>query len=77
MSLFQEGSSELKMRIPKFVTQKRGGSAVGGAIAPMPGVIEKISVKPGDRVQAGDALVVIIAMKMEVCVYFLKYFCKN
>ena len=32
----------------------------------MPGVVEKVMVAAGDQVQAGDPLVVIIAMKMEV-----------
>ena len=62
----QEGSSELKLRTPKFVTQKTGGGGGSGAVAPMPGVIEKVSVKPGDTVTEGDPLVVMIAMKMEV-----------
>jgi biotin carboxyl carrier protein len=35
----------------------------------MPGVVEKLLVEPGQRVQAGDPLVVIIAMKMEVGSY--------
>ena len=57
----------MKLRTPKFVTQRKGGGGTaGGAVAPMPGVVEKVSVKPGDSVQAGDALVVMIAMKMEV-----------
>lgn len=38
----------------------------GGAVAPMPGVIEKVFVEPGQTVEAGDPLVVMIAMKMEV-----------
>lgn len=33
--------------------------------SPMPGVIEKISVKPGDIVRNGDAVVILTAMKME------------
>lgn len=35
----------------------------------MPGIVEKICVKEGQEVAAGDPLVVIIAMKMEVRVY--------
>ena len=38
----------------------------GAAVAPMPGVVEKVSVSPGDQVEEGDPLVVMIAMKMEV-----------
>ena len=41
------------------------GGSLGGAIAPMPGVVEKVNVKAGDQVNAGDPLVVMIAMKME------------
>ena len=33
--------------------------------APMPGLVTRIEVQPGDRVQAGQAVVVIEAMKME------------
>lgn len=31
----------------------------------MPGVIDKILVKPGDKIEAGTPVAVIIAMKME------------
>ncbi len=64
--VLQEGGHELKLRTPKFITEQQGRSAAGGAVAPMPGVVEKVSVQPGDRVQEGDPLVVMIAMKMEV-----------
>ena len=33
--------------------------------APMPGIILSIAVKEGDEVNAGDALLVLEAMKME------------
>lgn len=34
-------------------------------VAPMPGKILQVLVKPGDRVAAGDGLIVLEAMKME------------
>ena len=34
-------------------------------VAPMPGLIVRVNVAPGDRVQAGQGLVVMEAMKME------------
>jgi pyruvate carboxylase subunit B len=34
-------------------------------VAPMPGLIVRVNAKPGDRVQAGQGLVVMEAMKME------------
>lgn len=57
------------MPAPKF--ESKLGSVVGasgGAVAPMPGVVEKVFVSPGQTVAAGDPLVVMIAMKMEVSV---------
>jgi biotin carboxyl carrier protein len=34
-------------------------------VAPMPGLIVRVNVQPGDAVQAGEGLVVMEAMKME------------
>jgi len=51
---------------PKFMTSQHGSSSASGAVAPMPGTIEKVYVNSGDSVNAGDPLVVMIAMKMEV-----------
>jgi pyruvate carboxylase subunit B len=53
----------------RWIIRTRGGAA-GGAHgqtvrAPLPGKITHVAVRLGDRVQAGDALVVIEAMKME------------
>ena len=64
--MFQEGSQELQLAIPKFLRAVKGSAAEGAAVAPMPGVVEKVNVKPGDAVEAGDPLIVMIAMKMEV-----------
>ncbi|MEM9233244.1 MAG: biotin carboxylase N-terminal domain-containing protein [Pseudomonadota bacterium] len=42
-----------------------GQSAEGSLTAPMPGVVTILSAAPGDEVAAGDALLVMEAMKME------------
>ena len=44
-----------------------GPTRDGAARSPMPGVVEKVHVKAGDSVFTGQPLVVIMAMKMEVC----------
>ena len=56
----------LRLPEPKFRRAGGGAAAGGDAVAPMPGVVEKVMVTDGDQVRAGDPLVVIIAMKMEV-----------
>ena len=45
----------------------RGSAHTGPAplVAPMPGLVVRINVQPGDQVQAGQPLVVMEAMKME------------
>jgi biotin carboxyl carrier protein len=40
-------------------------SASGGIVAPMPGKVVNILVKPGDPVAAGDVVLILEAMKME------------
>ena len=42
-----------------------GPSGPAPLIAPMPGLIVRVNVQPGDQVQAGQGLVVMEAMKME------------
>ncbi len=53
----------------RHVIRTRGGTAATSETqtlaAPLPGKITHVAVKPGDRVGAGDALIVIEAMKME------------
>ena len=56
--------------LPKFLSEIGVGAddgAIGGnsVSTPMPGVLDKILVKVGDQVKAGDSVAVIIAMKME------------
>ena len=42
------------------------GARDGALTAPMPATVVKIAVAPGDRVKAGDALIILEAMKMEL-----------
>ena len=51
--------------VPKYKSAAAGGGSLGDAVAPMPGVIEKVAVEDGAVVAAGDPLIVMIAMKME------------
>lgn len=51
---------------PKIKKPKATLDAVSGGIsAPMPGKILKVLVKPGDKVEAGQVIVILEAMKME------------
>ncbi len=53
----------------RHVIRTKGGAAGGHVqqtlVAPLPGRITHVAVKAGDRVEAGDTLLVIEAMKME------------
>ncbi len=42
-----------------------GAGSEHGLAAPMPGLVVKVHVQPGDRVEKGAALVTVEAMKME------------
>ena len=42
-----------------------GAAGPAPLVAPMPGLIVRVTVQPGDAVQAGQGLVVMEAMKME------------
>uniref|UniRef100_A0A8C2RNU0 Methylcrotonoyl-CoA carboxylase subunit alpha, mitochondrial n=1 Tax=Capra hircus TaxID=9925 RepID=A0A8C2RNU0_CAPHI len=61
----QDGSIQIGIPVPRYLSSASSGETQGGAAAPMTGTIEKVFVKAGDRVKAGDPLVVMIAMKME------------
>lgn len=59
---------EVKHPLERMLQQSGGGRAAtrGETItAPMPGVVVAIRVKPGDAVSAGQAVVVVEAMKMQ------------
>ncbi|XP_072111327.1 methylcrotonoyl-CoA carboxylase subunit alpha, mitochondrial isoform X5 [Mobula birostris] len=60
-----EGTAQFSRPVPKYLAGIDASGAEGAAVAPMTGTIEKVFVKEGDHVQAGDPLMVMIAMKME------------
>ena len=51
--------------VPAAAPAKPVAGGSGDIVAPMPGVIKSIEVKVGDKVKAGDVVVVLEAMKME------------
>ncbi|KAK3926835.1 Methylcrotonoyl-CoA carboxylase subunit alpha, mitochondrial [Frankliniella fusca] len=63
----EDGKFQFSVPKPKFINEllKQSGVSEGAAVSPMPGVVDKVFVKVGDTVAAGDPLLVIIAMKME------------
>ena len=76
----RDGSVEFSKPVPKYQLQGGSTGGAGDAVAPMPGVIEKVflsnrvleiqlnfkvMVEEGAAVAAGDPLMVMIAMKME------------
>ncbi|KAL1435487.1 hypothetical protein MTO96_000159 [Rhipicephalus appendiculatus] len=62
-----DGVEPMSVPTPAYLENAAGAGGAGkkGAVAPMPGVVEKLFVKEGDTVSEGDPLVVMIAMKME------------
>ena len=55
--------SEL-LAVPRF-PERQAAAVAGGCAAPMTGKVIEVMVAEGDRVEAGDTLVVLEAMKME------------
>jgi len=50
--------------VPRFI-EPRNEVPEGGLVAPMPGKVIEVKVKKGDKVKAGETLIIIEAMKME------------
>lgn len=51
--------------VPRFEPPVRASAADGGLTAPMPGKVLEVGVEPGQRVEVGQVLMVLEAMKME------------
>ncbi len=58
------GSSELRER-PRHPPPVAHREAAGSLAAPMPGTVVRVTARAGDRVRAGEELLVLEAMKME------------
>uniref|UniRef100_A0A183VH98 Lipoyl-binding domain-containing protein n=1 Tax=Toxocara canis TaxID=6265 RepID=A0A183VH98_TOXCA len=63
--VFGEKHGEYALPSALWAEELNDASGMADACAPMPGVVEKVLVKVGDRVKHGQALVVMVAMKME------------
>jgi len=56
------------LRHPRFEAAQASSSGDGQVLAPMPGRILDIRVADGDRVQEGDPVIIMEAMKMELTI---------
>lgn len=68
VTLFDEhGLIEGEIAQPRFLATESsmGNLDVSSVTSPMPGVLDKVFVKPGDTVKTGMPVAVLIAMKME------------
>ena len=60
-----EALDERTLAIRELTAGSRAAQGPAPLVAPMPGLIVRVSVAPGDAVQPGQGLVVMEAMKME------------
>ena len=63
--ILQNGTFSFEIQHPKL-TEKTTNSNLNDAVSPMPGIVNKVLVEVGDKISAGDAVMIVIAMKMEV-----------
>jgi pyruvate carboxylase subunit B len=60
-----EALDERMRAIKDLTAASAAASGPAPLVAPMPGLVVRVAVQPGDTVNAGQGLVVIEAMKME------------
>ena len=61
-----KASADLQSAASSGQTENAGKAATGKpVVAPLPGTINEIKVKVGDKVNAGDTVVILEAMKMQ------------
>nr|KAF6475174.1 methylcrotonoyl-CoA carboxylase 1 [Rousettus aegyptiacus] len=59
------GNVQIGIPAPKYLSSGSSKGTQESTLAPIPGTIEKVFVKAGDKVKAGVSLIVMISMKME------------
>jgi biotin carboxyl carrier protein len=64
--VFADGEVFVFERTDGIRPRTRTPAHLGPLTAPMPATVRRVAVTPGDRVQRGDVLVVLEAMKMEL-----------
>jgi biotin carboxyl carrier protein len=64
-SMFAEVVDEKTNRLRKLMGEIGAKAKLVQLKAPMPGLVLKVEVKPGQEVRKGDGLVIVEAMKME------------
>lgn len=58
-------ADELDQQLTKMGLSKAASDKVDKILAPMPGLVLKILVEPGQEIKKGDSLIILEAMKME------------
>jgi biotin carboxyl carrier protein len=61
-----EGLGEVRLEREQPGRRRRREAAAGSLASPMPGTVVKVLVSAGDRVERGQDLLVVEAMKMEI-----------
>ena len=59
------GTLDFVLRLEPHERRRAGATAGGSLEAPMPGVVTRVMVQPGESVEAGQPLLALEAMKME------------
>ena len=57
--------TEIDRKVKEMGMERGGSSKINKIEAPMPGLVLEILVKPGEKVEEGQALLILEAMKME------------
>ena len=64
--VFLDGTA-YELEVPRpGAGRRRAGGHHGSLTAPMPATVRRINVRSGDRVERGDTLIILEAMKMEL-----------